>query len=385
MRKISILGSTGSIGKQALQIVRMHPDRFSVRALTAHSSTGLLFEQVRSFRPVMAGLTGLEADRVQIPDDLRFCEWHFGQEALLYAAGEVPCDDVLISVVGMAGLPAVLAARQAGRRVLLANKEALVAGGGIVMQLCAAERDDPVLIPVDSEHSAIYQCLQSAGESCCEKILLTASGGPFRNFTRRELEHVTLSQALTHPNWSMGAKITVDSATMFNKALEVIEARWLFDTEPQRIQVLIHPQSIVHSMVQFRDGAVLAQLGTPDMRVPIAYAMSYPERIPTGAKQVDFAAAGPLEFSQVDPDRFPAVGMAYAALKAGGAACCVLNAANEEANSRFRAGGITFLQIGRVVRDVLDSLGHLPAETIDEVYAADRAARLKACDLMDHY
>ncbi|MBR1606375.1 MAG: 1-deoxy-D-xylulose-5-phosphate reductoisomerase [Clostridia bacterium] len=383
MRTINILGSTGSIGTQALQIAALHPDLFRVGALTAHSQAEALFDQVRRFRPQMASLTGLAADAVEIPEDLRFCDWHFGQETLLCAAASVPCDDVLVSVVGMVGLPAVMAARKAGRRVLLANKEALVAGGQIVMAACADGPDGPTLIPVDSEHSAIYQCLRAAQGNPYEKILLTASGGAFRNFTLEQLKGATLAQALTHPNWSMGAKITVDSASMFNKALEIIEARWLFDARPEQIEVLIHPQSIVHSMVQFRDGAVLAQLGAPDMRVPIAYAMAYPQRIETAAPKADFPRIGQCTFTAVDPVRFPAVGMAYEALRLGGAACCMLNAANEEANARFRAGGLDFMQIGRVVEETLSRIGNLPAHTIEEVYAADAAAHREARRVME--
>ena len=383
MRTISILGSTGSIGTQALQIAALHPDRFRIGALTAHSQAEALFEQVRKFRPQMAGLTGLKAEDVEIPADVKFCDWRFGQDALLCAARDVPCDDVLVSVVGMIGLPAVMAARQANRRVLLANKEALVAGGQIVMSACADGPDGPTLIPVDSEHSAIYQCLRAAQGNAYEKILLTASGGAFRDFTLEQLKGATLAQALTHPNWSMGAKITVDSASMFNKALEIIEARWLFDARPEQIEVLIHPQSIVHSMVQFRDGAVLAQLGAPDMRVPIAYAMAYPQRIETAAPKADFPRIGQCTFTAVDPVRFPAVGMAYEALRLGGAACCMLNAANEEANARFRAGGLDFMQIGRVVEETLSRIGNLPAHTIEEVYAADAAARREARRVME--
>ena len=384
MRTINILGSTGSIGTQALQIAALHPDRFRVGALTAHRQAEALFDQVRRFRPQMAGLTGMKAEEVSIPQDLRDCEWRFGQEALLCAAADVPCDDVLVSVVGMIGLPAVMAARRAGRRVLLANKEALVAGGQIVMAACADGPDGPMLIPVDSEHSAIYQCLRAAQGNPYEKILLTASGGAFRDFTLEQLEGATLAQALTHPNWSMGAKITVDSASMFNKALEIIEARWLFDAAPEQIEVLIHPQSIVHSMVQFRDGAVLAQLGAPDMRVPIAYAMAYPERIDTAAPKADFPAIGQCTFSAVDPIRFPAVGMAYAALRAGGAAACVLNAANEEACFAFLAEKIPFGRIPEIVAEALQKHGHLPAKRLEDIDRADALARETARALLAH-
>ena len=383
MRRINILGSTGSIGAQALQIAALHPELFQIGALTAHSQAEALFEQVRKFHPQMAGLTGMKAGDIEIPEDVKFCDWRFGPDALLCAARDVPCDDVLVSVVGMIGLPAVMAARGAHRRVLLANKEALVAGGQIVMSACADGPEGPTLIPVDSEHSAIYQCLRAAQGNPYEKILLTASGGAFRDFTLDQLKNATLAQALTHPNWSMGAKITVDSASMFNKALEIIEARWLFDARPEQIEVLIHPQSIVHSMVQFRDGAVLAQLGAPDMRVPIAYAMAYPQRIETAAPKADFPRIGQCTFTAVDPVRFPAVGMAYEALRAGGAACCMLNAANEEANARFRAGGLGFMQIGRVVEETLARIGNLPAHTIEEVYAADAAARREARQIME--
>ncbi|MBQ7455416.1 MAG: 1-deoxy-D-xylulose-5-phosphate reductoisomerase [Clostridia bacterium] len=358
MRQLSILGSTGSIGTQALAIAALHPERFRVAALTAHRQAEALFAQVRAFRPQMAGLTGMTADEVNIPDDLCFCDWRFGQEALLCAARDVPCDDVLVSVVGMVGLPAVMAA-------------------------CADGAGGPTLIPVDSEHSAICQCLKAAQGNPYETIWLTASGGAFRSYTKEQLENATLAQALTHPNWSMGAKITVDSASMFNKALEIIEARWLFSARPEQIRVLIHPQSIVHSMVEFRDGAVLAQLGAPDMRVPIAYAMAYPERIETQAPRADFAALGQCTFFAPDMERFPALRLAYESLAAGGAACCALNAANEEANARFRAGGLRFVEIGPVVEETLSRLGTLPANTIEQVYAADGAARRAAREIME--
>ena len=382
MRTINILGSTGSIGTQALQLVSLHPERFQVNAITAHRQADALFAQVRAFRPKMAGLTGLKAEDVQIPEDLKFCDWHFGREALICAAQDVPCDDVLVSVVGMAGLPAVMAARKAGRRVLLANKEALVAGGKIVMAACADNEQGPTLIPVDSEHSAIYQCLKAAQGNPYEKILLTASGGAFRDYTLEQLENATLAQALTHPNWNMGAKITVDSASMFNKALEIVEARWLFDAAPSQIEVLIHPQSIVHSMIQFRDGAVLAQLGAPDMRVPIAYAMAYPKRIITDVPVADFAAIGQCTFAAADTRRFPAIRIAYETLHAGGAAACMMNAANEEANAYFRAGKMKFTDIARVVEQTLSRAGSLPADTMEQVYFADETARRMAREEM---
>lgn len=281
MQTIAILGSTGSIGTQALELVRLHPEEFRVVALTARSSREKLFEQVREFRPEVAGLTE-PIPMSEIPEDVRFCRWVMGADALHAAAAEVPADMVLVSVVGIAGLQSVMDALGANRQVLLANKEALVTGGHLVMD--AAKRIGKPILPVDSEHSAIFQCLQGAGGNQPVRLLLTASGGPFRTWTREQMQNATRAQALKHPNWSMGAKITIDSASMFNKALEIIEAHWLFDMPPEKIQVVVHPQSIVHSAVEFADGAVLAQLGVPDMRVPIAYAMTYPRRIPTGSK-----------------------------------------------------------------------------------------------------
>ena len=293
MKTISILGSTGSIGRQALDLCRRHPDRYRVTALTARASKELLFEQVREFRPQMAGLTeGIRAS--EIPADLSFCRFVGGAEALRAAAAEVPADMVLVSIVGIAGLSGVMDALQAGRQVLLANKEALVTGGHLVTDL--ARKKGKPLLPVDSEHSAIFQCLQAAGPNPAERILLTASGGPFRTWDREKIRQATPEQALKHPNWNMGAKITVDSASMFNKGLEIMEARWLFDMTEDRIQVLVHPESIVHSGIVFRDGAVLAQLGQPDMRVPIGYAMSYPERLETGVEAPDWFALGKLTF-----------------------------------------------------------------------------------------
>ena len=279
MKKIAILGSTGSIGTQALDVCARHPEEYRVTALTAYGSKEKLFEQVRRFRPEMAGLAG-GISREEIPEDLKDCRWMSGPEALRAAASQVEADQVLVSIVGIAGLQSVMDALSAGRQVLLANKEALVTGGHLVME--KARRMGKPLLPVDSEHSAIFQCLQGAGPNRPVKLLLTASGGPFRTWSREDIRRATREQALNHPNWHMGAKITVDSASMFNKGLEIMEARWLFDMPAEKIQVVIHPESIVHSAVAFEDGAVLAQLGVPDMRVPIGYAMSFPRRETTG-------------------------------------------------------------------------------------------------------
>ena len=371
-RGIAILGSTGSIGRQALQVISLHPDRFFVTALTAHKNAALLFEQVRAFRPALAALTGEEA---KVPEDLSFCQFLFGPDALEKAARLAEGTDVLAAVVGVAGLKAVMAARQAGKRVLLANKETLVAGGEMVMAACPDGPDGPTLLPVDSEHSAIFQCLQGAGPNKYDKILLTASGGPFRGWEKTRMENATVQQALGHPTWSMGAKITVDSASMFNKALEIIEAKWLFSARPDQIQVVVHPQSIIHSAVQFRDGAVIAQLGVPDMRLPILYAMSYPERLSTGAPELDLFSIGSLTFEQPDTEKFPALKMAYQALAAGGAACCVLNAANEEACFAFLRGEIPFGRIPQIVAAALDQHGCLSARTLADIDRADALAR----------
>ena len=374
MSTLSILGSTGSIGTQALELVRLHPDRFQVKALTAHRNAELLFRQVREFRPELAGLT-VPIPREDIPADLDFCRFVMGPEALHAAAAEVEADQVLVSVVGIAGLQSVMDALSAGRQVLLANKEALVTGGHLVME--AARRAGKPLLPVDSEHSAIFQCLQGAGGNRPTGILLTASGGPFRTWDAARIARATRREALNHPNWSMGAKITVDSASMFNKALEIMEARWLFDMPPEKIHVVVHPQSIVHSAVEFEDGAVIAQLGVPDMRLPIQYAMTYPERIPTGAPALDLFALGQLTFEPGDPVRFPALRLAGECLRAGGAACTVLNGANEEAVAAFLREEIAFGDITRLVEDALEHLGGLPANTLEDVFAADRAARIR--------
>ena len=382
MQGIAILGSTGSIGKQAIEVIQLHPDRFFVTALTAHRNAALLFEQVRALRPRLAALTGVDAP-VAIPDDLSFCAFRFGEKALEEVARDSEGKDVLAAVVGVAGLKAVMAARKAGKRVLLANKETLVAGGEMVMAACPDGPEGPTLLPVDSEHSAIFQCLQGAGPNQYEKILLTASGGPFRTWDRERMKNATVEQALGHPTWNMGAKITVDSASMFNKALEIIEAKWLFSARPEQIQVVVHPQSIVHSAVQFADGAVIAQMGVPDMRVPILYAMSYPERLKTGVKELDLFSLGQMTFERPDPEKFPALSMAYAALRQGGAAACVLNAANEESCFAFLRGEISFGRIPEIVADVLDQHGSLPARSLEDIDRADVLAREAARRMLD--
>ena len=380
MQSISILGSTGSIGTQALQLVALHPERFRVAAMTAHRNRELFFEQVRTFRPEMAGLTE-PIPMEEIPADLRFCRWVMGKEALHAAAAEVPADMVLVSVVGIAGLQSVMDALHANRQVLLANKEALVTGGHLVMD--AARAIGKPLLPVDSEHSAIFQCLQGVAGNQPVKLLLTASGGPFRTWPKEKIASATREQALNHPNWAMGAKITIDSASMFNKALEIMEARWLFDLPPEKIEVVVHPQSIIHSAVEFADGAVIAQLGVPDMRVPIQYAMSYPERLPTGSKPLDLFALGQLTFERGDEARFPALRLARECLNAGGAACTILNGANEAAVAAFLAGQIPFGGITRLVEGAMETLGDMPANTLVDIFHADQEARRVTASLLE--
>ena len=372
MKKIAILGSTGSIGTQALDLCRRHSDRYKVTALTARGSKEKLFEQVREFRPETAGLTE-GFDPAEIPEDLKFCRFLSGKEALHAAAAETDADMVLVSIVGIAGLQGVMDALKAGKQVLLANKEALVTGGHLVTDL--ARKAGKPLLPVDSEHSAIFQCLQADGTNKPMKILLTASGGPFRTWDKERIRKATKAEALKHPNWNMGAKITVDSASMFNKGLEIMEARWLFDMPEDKIEVVVHPQSIVHSAVVYQDGAVLAQLGEPDMRVPIGYAMAYPERIETGVPAPDLFKLGSLTFEKPDEDKFPALRLARECLRAGGAACTVFNGANEEAVAAFLREEIPFGEIAVRVERALEKLAGLPANCIEDIWEADRLAR----------
>ena len=383
-RRLAILGSTGSIGTQACEVAQLHSDRFEVVALTAYASKEKLFEQVRLFRPQLAGLVK-PIPMEEIPEDLRFCEWVFGPEALTLAA-QCDCDDVLVSVVGMVGLSSVLTALKHHRRVLLANKEALVAGGHLVMEAAAREGEN-YLLPVDSEHSAIFQCLQGAAGNPVRSIALTCSGGPFRTWEKDAIRAATRQQALKHPNWVMGQKITIDSATLFNKALEMIEAKWLFNVQPEQIEVIVHPQSVIHSGVEFADGALIAQLGTPDMKLPILYAMSYPERLPTGGERLDLFKLAGLTFERPDEVRFPSIRLSRECMLSGGAAGCVLNAANEVAVGRLLSSPEhAMMPVGHIfdtVEEVLQRVGHLPANTLEEVLEADRKAREAANAFLD--
>ena len=381
MRKLAILGSTGSIGTQALDVAARHIDRFQVTALVAHSSCEKLFEQVRQFRPKIAALS---VEPKEIPEDIKnACQWMFGENVLLDVVRACDADDVLVSVVGVVGLAAVMESLACGKRVLLANKEPLVAGGELVTE--AARKAGHPLLPVDSEHSAVFQCLQGAQGNTPTRLILTASGGPFRTWAKEDIYNAKPEQALKHPNWSMGRKITIDSASMMNKALEVIEARWLFDMPAEKIDVLIHPQSVIHSMVEYADGAVMAQLGTPDMRLPILYAMSYPERLTTGGKRLDFTQMKALTFEQPDYDRFPGLKLAYDALEVGGSMSAVLNGANEIAVDAFLHERIPFGAIAQLVEETMHAVPVIAHPTLEQVFECDRAARQKATELLSRF
>ena len=377
MRTLAILGATGSIGRQALDIARRVPDQFNVTLLTAHSRAEALIELVREFRPAVAALT-VEPDT--LPEDVRFCQWYFGEDAVRQAVLAAKADDVLSAVVGVAGLPAAMAALDVSGRLLLANKESLVTGGALVMGKAAALHKP--IVPVDSEHSAIFQCLQARGGNPVSRLILTASGGPFRTWEKGDIERATRAQALGHPTWKMGAKITVDCAGMMNKGFEVIEAHHLFNMPMEKIDVIVHPQSVIHSMIEFEDGAVLAQLGAPDMRVPIGYAMGYPARIPFGGERLDFARIASLTFEAPDMERFPCLRMAIDAQKAGGVMPVALNGANEEAVAAFLDERIPFGGIARTVETVLARTENASVREIGDVYEADRRARFMARDVL---
>lgn len=372
-KSIAILGATGSIGTQALDMARRYPERFRALCLTAHSSAEKLFELVREFRPHAAGMV---KEPEQIPEDLRFCQWFFGADCSVQALKAVRPDSSLCAITGIAGLDAVWTALDVCSEVLLANKEALVTGGELVME--KAKRLGKPLLPVDSEHSAIFQCLQAAQGNAPRSLLLTASGGALRDWPKEKIEAATVVEVLSHPTWSMGRKITVDCASMVNKGLELIEAHHLFGMPAERLRVVVHPQSIVHSMVEFEDGAVLAQLGCPDMRGPIGYAMGYPERLPYEGKRLDFAQIGSLSFMEPDLDRFPALGYTIEALKAGGSMPIVLNGANEAAVAAFLEGSIPFGWIPHILRDALDAVAPRRIGCIGDVYDVDATARARA-------
>ena len=381
MKGVCVLGSTGSIGISTLDVVGRHPERYRVVALTANRDAERLAAQCQLHRPALAvmvearaatRLRALLADMVNPPEILA------GPSALEEVAALPEVDIVMAAIVGAAGLLPTLAAARAGKRLLLANKEALVVAGAILMATAAAS--GATLLPIDSEHNAIFQCLppgypQGLERVGVERILLTASGGPFRDRPLAALAQVTPDQACAHPNWRMGPKISVDSATMMNKGLELIEACWLFGTRPERIQIVIHPQSVIHSLVQYVDGSVLAQLGNPDMRTPIAYALAYPERIDAGVQPLDLCQIGTLNFERPDLDRFPCLRLAYEALARGGNAPAMLNAANEVAVDAFLAGRLVFTRIPDLIERVLEAGAWRDVHSLEDVLAADAAAR----------
>ena len=382
--RLTVLGSTGSIGTSTLDVVACHPDKYQVHALTAFRQDELLFEQCQRFQPRYAVLLD-EAATARLTQRVAAAGLAVkvlcGVEALEQVSSMPEVDAVMAAIVGAAGLRPTLAAARTGKKILLANKETLVMAGRIFMD--AVRQHGATLLPIDSEHNAIFQALPhdykgDLAGSGVSKILLTASGGPFRNTPLSELQQVTPDQACSHPNWVMGRKISVDSATMMNKGLEVIEAHWLFNASADDIQVVVHPQSVIHSMVQYVDGSVLAQLGNPDMRTPIAHAMAYPERIAAGVAPLDLFKVATLNFVAPDFERFPCLALAYQALRAGGTAPAILNAANEVAVDAFLNNKIAFLDIPRLIAHVLTALPGVAANTLDDVLAADAAARTAA-------
>jgi 1-deoxy-D-xylulose 5-phosphate reductoisomerase (EC 1.1.1.267) len=381
-QQICILGSTGSIGSQALDVIRQHPDRYEAYCLTANNQVELLAEQARMFNPaavVIANeahydrLTSLLADRPEI-------KVYAGEEALCQVVEAEPVDIVLASMVGFAGLVPTIHAIKARKKIALANKETLVVAGELMLNLVQQYHVD--LLPVDSEHSAIFQSLVGEDMNEVDKILLTCSGGPFRLFSDEQLDHVTAADALRHPTWDMGAKITIDSATLMNKGFEVMEARWLFGVPAEQIQVLIHPQSIVHSGVQFKDGAVKAQLGVPDMRLPIQYAFSYPARLPLDGERLDLFKARSLEFFEPDVNKFRCLALAYEAIGKGGNMPCILNAANEVANAAFRRGECTFHGMADIIEKTMRQATFDKAPDLDTYLQTDQEARRIAATLV---
>lgn len=381
MKKIGILGSTGSIGVSTLEIAAAHRDRFEVVALTAGNNLELLKLQIEEFSPRLVSVASEKLAR-QLEQMLpaRRPEILCGVPGLIAAATVSDIDMVVAAIVGAAGLVPTAAAIKAGKDVALANKETLVTAGRLIMELVAEK--GVRLYPVDSEHSAVFQSLQGHRKADVKRIILTASGGPFLDYPKERLAKVSVADALNHPNWSMGRKITIDSATMMNKGLEVIEARWLFDTPADRIDVNIHPQSIIHSMVEYLDGCVMAQLGVPDMKAPIAYALTYPERVTTGVRPLDLTALSGLTFFKPDHDRFPALKLAYCALESGESMAAVLNAANEVAVEAFLAGKIRFTEIPVLIERTMAAHDARSFATIEDVLIADRWGRDKAREIL---
>lgn len=381
MKQIAILGSTGSIGTQTLDVVRQHPSEFSVYALSAHRSLDLLIQQALEFNPAVVCIAD---ERLYQPlrealSDLPI-KVMAGEQAIAEMVTMPAIDVVVAAMVGYAGLRPTIEAIKAKKTIALANKETLVVAGEIICRL--AKRHQVSILPVDSEHSAIFQSLVGEDMHSVEKLLLTASGGPFRTFTYEQMQHVTAAQALQHPNWEMGAKITIDSASMMNKGFEVIEARWLFDIPVEKIQVLVHPQSVIHSAVQFVDGSVKAQLGTPDMRIPIQYALTYPKRWLSDVPRLDLFAVKQLTFEEPDMQRFPNLRLAYEAMEKGGNMPCILNAANEVVNLAFREGTCGFLQMSEVIEQTMGTTSFITDPTYEDYVQTDKEARKIAKELL---
>lgn len=381
MKQICILGSTGSIGTQALDVIEQHSDRYEVYCLTANNRYEMLAEQARKFRPaavVIANEAHYESLKLLLAD-LPDIKVYAGAKAIDEIVEAQPIDMVLTAMVGFAGLSPTIHAIKARKTICLANKETLVVAGDLICRLAAEYHVN--ILPVDSEHSAIFQSLVGEGDNEIEKILLTASGGPFRKFTLEEMRDVKAADALRHPTWEMGAKITIDSASMMNKGFEVIEAKWLFGVEAEKIQVLVHPQSIVHSAVQFRDGGVKAQLGVPDMRLPIQYAFSFPERLPLNGDRLDLFRQ-PLEFFEPDMEKFRCLAMAYESIRRGGNVPCVMNAANEVVNEAFRHDRCGFLQMADIIEATMQRATFVAQPTYDDYIASDAEARRIAASML---
>ncbi len=373
MKHVSILGSTGSIGTQALDVIAANSDKYKVAALAAYQNETLLAEQIDYFKPPIAVLIDKHAADRMVRSYKGQTKILAGEQGLLEAATFNQADTVLTSLVGFAGLNPTIAAIKAKKNIALANKETLVAAGQLVMSL--AKENNVNIYPVDSEHCAVFQCLQGEESKHIKRIILTASGGPFRGRTAAELDNVTIEDCLRHPNWSMGRKITIDSATLANKGLEVIEAKWLFGVDYNMIDVCVHPQSIIHSMVEFIDSSVIAQMGMPDMRLPIQYALSYPERVASNFPRLDFSTLSALTFENPDTDNFPALKLAYMAGEAGGTLPCVFNAANEVAVYAFLNSEIAFLDIAKVIRYTMENHVLIANPDLEQIYAADKWAR----------
>lgn len=380
-KQIAILGSTGSIGTQALQVIEEQADRYEVYAITANNRVELLIEQARKFQPEVVVIAN-EAKYEQLRDALADLpiKVYTGAQALCEVVQAESIDIVLTAMVGFAGLPPTMSAIRARKAIALANKETLVVAGELINEL--AQQYNVPILPVDSEHSAIFQCLTGEIGNPIEKILLTASGGPFRNCTMEELAHVTKAQALKHPNWAMGAKITIDSASMMNKGFEVIEAKWLFGVRPDQIEVLVHPQSVIHSAVQFEDGAVKAQLGVPDMRLPIQYAFSYPDRLKASFDRLDLFQIRDLTFERPDLERFRCLALAFESLNRGGNMPCIVNAANEVVNRAFLEDQIPFLKMAEVIEQAMGKVSFIQKPTYEDYLATDAETRRVAAELI---